>query len=758
MSAEAKEHKSSFEKVLRAILLVISFLGLPIGIHLLATSSDPEFVASGMSEYLVLNGQIITGLFLTAIAICAVFYAVDCVQLRRTQKKPVHKIIASIFGWLILAVILGTGSFILIAPNAKSAIIAYTEKRDDELFAEATKDIEYNPLEDLEQNYQTMSEAEIQEKLEEATLSRIDFGTDASGNKTSSAFQNLLSTNVYAKTSDIVVLNRAKLSSDGHFVVFYTDTGDDKISYSRAVELGEMAETIIKNYKTNLGLDYSYQKIDSRSKNLEKVKTVLKANNIDENILDTAMPIYVADPFSEKNTTIAFYADKRFNNALQKVLTTIYSKINSSGDEDAKLIVSTPTLPFFVIRPDYVETSSLFVVSAHELGHHFASLICDEKGSECARNNFISETLPNYFSANVSPDDKQPAGNNINTHHEFYIKRGTCYSINITVATGDTCQQEGRSFGGYPAYAFLQNYVNIVPDGQNKIINALMSEDALAYLYEQTTPEKFAEVMTTLSQKNLTNDYSQKSLIAHDRPTGEELPCEYCTKTYTVNPAAMRYFYLPKESYGGYTIKISGNDKLSTSIMGQDESGKYNLINSFAGDGEYTYDKDSNYRVVAVVTANASISEKSEVTLGLEETKISKELSLDLNLKSGDPNCVTASITDIINTVSKVLGMVESATGEKDLVSEFKKDSADVRVSDGNRKVTFCERSLKNVTSLADAEKFIKSVYPTAVSLMKSETTGTYLSYNLFKNNINIAAAMVFKDDGDALVYLINIK
>ncbi len=770
MSQMAAKNRSILSSIIKTTIFFISLLCLSIGINLLASSSMPEYAADGTSNVLVVAGNIITPLAAVPLFLLVVLYLVEFFKRKTIARQESGKPSPRISGLILrtigisfcVLVIMGL-SFAFLAPFARSAIISEAKLENQKLFNARIADIENNPLEYLQKNYQSMTEAEITKKLNDATFSRLDFGTDATSNKTSKTQRGLFSENVYARTSDVVVLNKAKLSPDKHFVIFYTDTGDDKISDSQADELGEMAESIIRSYKSKLGLDYSYKKTNSRSENLNKIQDVLRASGIDENILDTAMPIYVAEPFSDSSDpTIAFYVDDSFNDGLQKFATTLFGTLDV--DENAKIVVSTPTLPFVVIRPNYVTSSNLYVVTSHEIGHHYASLACTEQGLDCSLNNFIDETLPNYFAANVTPNSNQPAGNTINAHHEIYVEYGTCYKIDTALPepNGDTCHKQG-SMDGYPTYAFLQNYADVVPNAVDKMLTSLTVEDALTYLYEQTTPDDFAKVMTRLSQKNLTNDYEQKSLVSSVTPHGESLPCEFCTNSYNVKPAAMRYFYLPKESFAGYNIQIASKKDLVISVLGQKANGKYEVIGEQKNRLDFNYSSDLDYQQIAIAVVNTSISEEqtfimqlqpvSEVALRLQE--IEDYLNgLDIKVSS---DCVEGSVADMLDGAGEIFNLVEAAlSGDTSGTSGFKEDSAKLKSGFAGRTLRVCQRELRD-TSFADAKEFIKKILPDSFAIMeKDNMSGTYFSYNIFTGRVDGMTAT--KLDSDIMIDWFTIK
>ena len=144
-------------------------------------------------------------------------------------------------------------------------------------------------------------------------LSDVEFDMDASANvpaERRGGFFPWLAQDAYAASKQVKILNKVKLSEGGHFLVFYTDTGEDRITDDKADSILDMAEDIVEKYSSELGLEYKYDKEDVDSLKINSMRKLMKANGVDDSILKTAMPIYVINTHQRSEGVIAYYLSK----------------------------------------------------------------------------------------------------------------------------------------------------------------------------------------------------------------------------------------------------------------------------------------------------------------------------------------------------------------------------------------------------------------------------------------------------------------
>lgn len=608
-------------KFLRVLFYVISIIGVTVGTSLIKTGGRSESYADGTYVAKIQNGEII---FFTALIVLSVNIIWGILRwfLRGYREQwTAGRIIGKLIGgglWRAAAIIpLILISIFFIAPQISNIISANSALAEQ---APISLSEPYERLKNLNSNLENLNPEELEHELSELMFNNIDFGLDASGNISRRA-NSFFSSNVSAYSSTVTTLNRAKLSSLGHFVVFYTDIGDDQISDAKAAELAEMLETIIAGYKDNLDFDYEYEKLNNNTAKLKKIQNVLMDANIDENILDSAMPVYVVNPYKNGSSTLASYAGRRFKDLGAAILIKVATLF---GEETAELYNSTPSYPFINILPSNADSESLAIVTAHELGHHYAGVYnYNTYGKTGSDDNFIDETAPNWMAINVLPS--QPATNLINDNHYnySYLSKSTSYKIS----------EASPNFLGYPPVAFLQNYYEIVPNAKTIIMDAVFYGDALNYLYEKAGTDNYQKVMVNLAERNLTGDYGGK-LTNTVRPKGESLSCaDVCSKNYFINPSATKYLYFATSEHQNTRITFSGDSDILGSIIGIKYDGNFGVLSSGIAQKDILISEDElkNYEVIAFAVANTSISKQSSFIIDI----IAKELE-DLIATAGD--------------------------------------------------------------------------------------------------------------------------
>ena len=597
----------------------------------------------------------------------------------------------------------------------------------------------------IDAHFDKLSPELILSTLETVSLANLDFDTDASSNVSSSS--SLFFQNAYANTK-VTTLNKARLSSDKNFVVFYTDTGDDAISDQDAATVASMLESIIANYSSVLGFKYEYQLYSMSNSKTKKMSKVLEANGIDKDITNTAMAVYIADPYKGSSNILASYAGRRFSDNL----TNIAIKLGSLfGEDTAQFYASTPAYPFINILPSNVSNNSLALVTAHELGHHYASNYCySATGGMCNDNDFIDETAPNWFAINVVSD--QPSGNLIQTdHHGTYIKYGVCYTIDQVVPDPPkehACHSKGN-MAGYPAVAFLQNYSEIVPDATNKILQALTSDNALQDLYNAAGQANFKKTMTSLTQRNLTNTYGSKlALYATDLPHGEEVPCtDLCTQTYYIAPASSRYLYFPTSDYKNVALSVAAPGQVTVSLLGRKHS-VWSVLSSADNAAEFTIPEDAEYDTYAFALANYSITDSSDFSLEVTATPL-EELVADDPLEfdpNGLPiillsdNCLGFNFDNIIDfplQVYRVLSQFDPDHDYSDLFAELEAENTQIKNSLTYHYATLCLTELKPGLDFATTRTSLRQSIGSNLEFFHVNDSDFRLSmlvtYNLFR-------------------------
>jgi uncharacterized membrane protein len=625
-------------------------------------------------------------------------------------------------------------------------------------------------LEELETNLAALNQETIKYALNAITLANVNFGVDASSNISSALNPATWQPNTaYARTSNVTTLNKAKLSSNEKFLIFYTDTGDDQISDTSAADIAAMLDGFITNYESRLGLTYSYEKIGYKGNNdwfgktaEEKMQTVLENSGIDKKHLNTAMPVYIANPYSENTGVLATYAGRRFGNTLERVLLGLADVF---GDETSDFYNSSPILPFINILPQNIDAPDLALVTAHELGHHYASNYCyDNFNKNCSDNDFIGETAANYMAINVV--DNQPSGtknNTINYHHSLYIGYGHCYSIPNIVndpPKQGACHKKG-SFEGYPTVAYLDNYASIVPDGNRKILNALVQDNAFQYLYEQAQPNYNREVLVQLAQRNLTNAYGNKqSLYSEEIPKGEDVPCyTLCTAGYTSNYATTQYFYFPTSEFNNKKItgwKSNTEDWIAVSVLGR-KSGSWEFIDSSFPLLEYTIHNNSDYDVIAFAITNYAKEGTGRYAITIEDGELEEIIDNSANLQTPNFNyngdCLWFEVNDLLDGITQVMRSFNGFAGTdiSGSISEWEQNAEEVKSNVNFRKMTICANRLQSHTAFDDAKARVRNSIGWAWEILNVRDSNGNISvmanYDIFRQSMRMYMLYGYEDE-----------
>ena len=310
----------------------------------------------------------------------------------------------------------------------------------------------------------------------------------------------------------IYKLSKAVLSKNGHFLVYYTTEGDNAVTDKRAKEYADALEDAITAYKKEFGLEYQYDDLvlgDIVGTDIYKgtalgfATAILTKENIDLKYIHTAMPVYVTN-IDMGNAEAAYtpyqgayfeWLNSMYGAGIQDMLVHFW--------EGEPLNISSYSVPYIVINAQIDNTEDVKLIAKHELFHHYQSYICgDGKYVADCGTLFIKESTANLAAINAS--NKNQTGTAING-----------WAVIYDMESEKSIEKVGSRFGdaglGYGAYVFAYNYATIVDNGYHKIFNAMKSYEPLRYLYDNSGG-KYKQVMLTLAEKNLTQDYSNSLL------------------------------------------------------------------------------------------------------------------------------------------------------------------------------------------------------------------------------------------------------
>lgn len=534
--------------------------------------------------------------------------------------------------WRVISIAILIGiTTLFILPKVNLAL--YNEANKEPELIKIGSDIALRIFDELDKKIPNITEQEALKLLQHALgADHFEINADASSN-ISTKKPSLFTANASALTQSMSKLNKVILTRNENFVIFYTDTGDDKIADEQVRIIGDKLETIVEEYKNKFGLEYITAQIwFNGAVSKSQIQEVLRNNGVDENILDTKMPIYIADPYEEESLTAAFYAGYANVDAGVNIVKKLGDLFDVNGWSFSN---SMPTFPNLVIRPEYAVDESFEEILTHELGHHYEAMYCySTSGEECKAGLFPSEAISNFFAAQISQSDA--IGTVINDHHDIYLDYACNPIDSIKTTASKVCGSSGYSysqstFEGYPPFAFLQNYYEIVPGSVKIFLEANNRENPLEYLYEQAGKEAFQKIMIQLSERNITSEYNLKNNIlkSFELPHGETLlPLDFWDQSYFVSKASSNYYYLTTTNKKNSKLTIKFNtDTLALSVFGKKiNDDNWQKIVSGNTEKEYLYEigDSPEYDQMIFVVTNYAIDTDGLVTFSAINPKLIK--------------------------------------------------------------------------------------------------------------------------------------
>lgn len=443
-------------------------------------------------------------------------------------------------------------------------------------------------------------------------------------------------------------LNRAVLSSNGNFIIYYTTSGSNAITDSDANEIAKVLENVVTSYEKKFGLKFQYNpnlqegvwgtltevlSFGGLPQATTKAQKVLKKYNIDTKYLDTAMPVFIIDTDVENTNALGYYVqDSSLWNGFTKLIIKVF------GESDAQMdsILTTYAFPFFVVSSSLDSFDNTKIVLAHELFHHYQQYICgDGSYGDCASGLFTTETTANF--AAVQNLDVNKVGTSINNHATWYVSEVSSSIDKVGL------EVHGEDSLGYGAFVFASNYDEVVKDGYNHLFQSMKYENPLKYLYDNSGGN-YKKSMLLTAERNLTLDYNNKLLI----PESDGViyyPENYIElKNYmeiiTIDYSSMQYFYVNPNKFNDkdQIYFTNGQNSPLTLLLFVKEDGKYRCLYTHDLSNEFVINikEFAYYEEVAFSIVNSSITGQATYITGVND-KLNKNVTVtakDLGLKT----------------------------------------------------------------------------------------------------------------------------
>ena len=228
---------------------------------------------------------------------------------------------------------------------------------DKSLLNERYEDVPEIRIDDLiSKYYDELSKDTINLYIDYYSLSNISFNL----NNDTPSIKPLANT---ISNETTVNLNKAYLSSNGNFLIWYTNEGKSAIQYSDVEKYAELLENIISQYDNMFDVKYYFKsKAISSGKRYHDQLKVLNNNGIDEKYMTEAMHIYIYDLNSETNAGLYHSLDESNNG-----LTDFINKYLYSSEDD------TIITPYISLNSSFINnnSSNFEDTIAHEMFHHY---------------------------------------------------------------------------------------------------------------------------------------------------------------------------------------------------------------------------------------------------------------------------------------------------------------------------------------------------------------------------------------------------
>ena len=488
----------------------------------------------------------------------------------------------------------------------------------------------------LEKHRSELSEESIRKLLEKATLQDVQVGNEVSVEQQSNVNNNvrvvpLNDTNNKDKIASHK-LDKAYLSKNEHFIIWYTSVGNDAITKKQVIDIANELENSIKDYEEIFNIEYLYKPYYDEliNKNYFKARETLKANGINAAKIDTAMNVYIYDTGS--NGTLATYYNPIDTGVLIETIILLGLDDLFMGESG---IVS---YPYIVMDKGTIQqsTENIKTVANHELFHHFQYLYCEGTEKQRCANGYYTEATANLASVLVS--EVSSTNNFLNGWAGRYTQE---LSGNLSTLAD-----------GYGQFPYYYTYTKVVNDWASILTPALNSGNPTYYIKNNTSKEDLVKISEIVAYNTLAKKYDSKSLYTDKNVTLKETIKTPKILNQTINAGGIDYYEISRNNIVEF---ISGNnDYVGLKFYGY-KDGVYTelVLNMDKIEVDLTY--YVRYDKFYIAVYNADISESNTYTLKVKESNFAENSEYVTTFNNYDieieMNISIAGVTT--NTISK---------------------------------------------------------------------------------------------------------
>lgn len=478
----------------------------------------------------------------------------------------------------------------------------------------------------IDKYYEELSEETKRYYVETVSLNNVTFEIDKENEESddnSLAISDFFIEDVYAKSEKVTNLNKAVLSSNGNFIVWYTTTGNSAITKNEAEKVANDLEKTVDIYDSMSQNNFSFEEniLSEGRQHKNKIK-ILESLGIDTSYLTDAMQIYVVE---YKDTSAAKYIQ------LPSAWERFWGDFLGTTDEFGATVY-----PYILLRPssfrEYERVNQLY---NHEFFHYYQhNIFCGKDNcSDLMKDPYISEASANWASSLATSK----------TTNSGFLNEWAGTAKNF--ASNLMSEEWGKKYGignvGYALFVYLNNYSAFVENGTSKIITSMYEEDALKYLQDNASGDELLKIQEVIAYKHLSQDYTNKNLIVDPGYKSKLEIKKTITNDEIINDIKIHKiaidYYLLDVSSSKQQFKITLNrdsSDVNITIIGQ--MGKnYNLLQTSSLDkNNFTFDTNEygEYDKLYIAVTNSNLKEEKKYSININETE-KKEITNNENNK-----------------------------------------------------------------------------------------------------------------------------
>lgn len=472
----------------------------------------------------------------------------------------------------------------------------------------------------IKKYYNELSDETLQYYVEKVNLNNVTFELDKENTSSESEDEDKIGlsdffvSKVYAKSNKVTNLNKAVLSQNGKFVVWYTTTGDSASDYNTAKKIADGLEVTVAKYDEKFNSKYSYSvNFLSKGKKYEDQLKALESSGIDKSYLESAMQVYLIE---HDNKALATYY------AGYGILREIINKF-VGGDYNGSI-----AFPYIIIKPSsFSDFERLEQLYNHEMFHHYQYCVLSEKlNKEIGEDEYIFDATANWASALIS--------NKTTTKGYLNEWAGEARKFSSDLMSKELAKIYGTDYLAYALFVYLYNYSTEVEEGTEKIIQSIYENDSLKYLQENSTIAERRTVLFDVALKNLSQDYSNKNLIVYKEYNSgvtikQTIKDDAEMNDIKVNRLGIDYYRLNKENcdFNIYINEAKNSIEEVYAMIISEKDGVFNKIawlNLNKNERFLGTTNPINYDNVYLVVVNSSNIEESYYSFRITSEKITE--------------------------------------------------------------------------------------------------------------------------------------